>query len=424
MSKVISKEKLAIDGGTPVITEGIPSGMHGPSVIDQQEIDAVTAVLKSQKLFRFTENSNVSAFEKEAAEYFGVKYTLMLNSGTSALICGLTGVGVGPGDEVIVPAYTYISTAASVVGVGGIPVMAEIDESLGLDPKDVEKKITPYTKAIIPVYMQGVPARIDAIMEVARKHNLKVVEDCCQCIGGRYKGRYVGTMGDSGALSLNYYKVITSGEGGLVYTDDYDVYEKSAFASDPAMPMWMHDAGWQSPPFSRQCYRPSEILGAIARVQLSKIGKILGHTRNLKKTFLSELAEPKGYQRQHVDDPEGECGISAAIIVRDQELAKRYAEALKAEGLWAGTAYNEGFPDRHIYSYWDSILDKNSHHPSGYPWKDPAYKGSVEYSRDMCPRTLSILSRALRFGFNVNMQEEHAKLMASAINKVDAALGG
>ena len=150
---------------------------------------------------------------------------------------------------------------------------------------------------------------------------------------------------------------------------------------------------------------------------------ILSHTRKLKKTFLAELAEPKGYQLQHVDDPEGECGVSAAIIVRDQELAKRYAEALQAEGLGAGTAYNEGFPDRHIYSYWDSILDKNSHHPSGYPWKDPAYKGNVEYSRDMCPRTLSILSRALRFGFNVNMREEHAELMAAAINKVDAALG-
>jgi len=419
----MSKEKLAVDGGTPVITKGIPGGMHGPSAIDQREIDAVTEVLKSTKLFRFCEDSNVAAFEKEVSEMLGVKYALMVNSGTSALVCGLTGIGVGPGDEVIVPAYTYISTAASVVGVGAVPVMAEIDESLGLDPKDVEKKITPHTKAIAPVYMQGVPARIDALMEVAKKHDLKVMEDCCQCVGGQYKGRYVGTIGNAGAWSLNYYKIITTGEGGLVYTNEYEVYEKSAFSSDPAMPMWMSDSEWNTPPFSRQCYRPSEIMGAIARVQLSKISGILGHTRKLKKAFLAELAEPKGYQRQHVDDPEGECGISAAIIVKDAELAKRYAAALQAEGLGAGTAYNAGFPDRHIYSYWDSILDKNSPHPSGYPWKDPAYKGNVEYSRDMCPQTLSILSRALRFGFNVNMQEEHAKLMAKAINKVDAALG-
>ncbi len=219
----MSKEKLAIDGGSPVITDGIPGGMHGPSVIDQREIDAVTAVLKSTNLFRFCEDSNVAAFEQEAAEFLGVKHTLMVNSGTSAIVCALTGAGIGPGDEVIVPGYTYIATAAAVVGVGAVPVIAEIDESLGLDPKDVEKKITPYTKAIIPVYMQGVPARVDALVEVARKHNLKIVEDCCQCVGGKYKGRYVGTIGDAGAWSLNYYKVITTGEGGLVYTDDYDV---------------------------------------------------------------------------------------------------------------------------------------------------------------------------------------------------------
>lgn len=419
----MSKEELAIDGGTPVITEGIPGGMHGPSVIDQQEIDAVTAVLKSQKLFRFCEGSQVAAFEKEAAKMLDVKYALMVNSGTSALICGLTGVGIGPGDEVIVPGYTYISTAAAVVSVGGIPVIAEIDESLGLDPQDVEKKISPHTKAILPVYMQGVPARIDTLVEIARKHNLKLVEDCCQCVGGRYKGRYVGTIGDVGAWSLNYYKIITTGEGGLVYTNDYEVYEKSAFASDPAMPMWMTDSEWQTAPFSSQCYRSSEIMGAIARVQLSKIEKILRHTRKLKKAFLDGLAEASGYQLQHVDDPEGECGVSAAIIVRDRKLAKHYAEALQAEGLSAGTAYNDGFPDRHIYRYWDSILDKNSPHSSGYPWQDPAYKGNVEYSRDMCPRTLSILGRALRFGFNVKMREEHAHLMAAAINKVDAVLG-
>ena len=417
-------ERLAIDGGTPVITEPIPSGMHGPSVIDDREINAVTEVLRSGKLFRFVENSNVAAFEQEATARLGVNHALMVNSGTSAIICALTGCGIGPGDEVIIPGYTYIATAAAVVGVGAIPVIAEIDESLGMDVADVAQKITPHTKAILPVHMQGVPCRLEEIVSLARAHDLKVIEDSCQCVGGRYKGKYTGTWGDAGAWSLNYYKVISCGEGGLVFTDDYDVYELAAFASDPAMPMWMSDKEWTNQPFSRQCYRPSELLGAMARIQLSKLEDILSHTRRLKKAFLSELADdPKGYIRQHVDDPDGECGISAAIIVQDDQLAKKYAEALKAEGLGAGTAYNQGFPDRHIYCYWDSILKKQSAHPSGYPWNDPAYKGNVEYSPDMCPNTLSILGRALRFGFNVNMQEDHARLMAAVINKVDAALG-
>ena len=198
--------RLAVDGGTPVITESIPGGMHGPSMVDDREIEAVSEVLRSGKLFRFVENSNVAAFEKEAAARLGVKHALMVNSGTSALICALTGVGIGPGDEVILPGYTFIATAAAIVGVGAIPVIAEIDDSLGLDPADVARKITPHTKAILPVHMQGVPCRLDALLELARKHNLKVVEDCCQCVGGQYKGKYTGTWGDAGAWSLNYYK--------------------------------------------------------------------------------------------------------------------------------------------------------------------------------------------------------------------------
>ncbi len=405
--------------------------MHGPSVIDEQEINAVTKMLKSQNLFRFSDNSEVLKFEQEAAELLGMKHSLMVNSGTSAIICTLTDGGIGPGDKVIFPRYTFIATAAAVVAVGAIPIIAEIDDSLGLDPTDVEKKITPYTKAVLPVHMQGVSGRIDQIVDVANRHDLQIFEDCCQCIGGRYRGRFVGTIGNAGAWSLNFFKIISTGEGGSIFTDDYEIYERSAFASDPAMPMWVKDRAeymqaedtWMTTPFSRQCYRPSEIMGAMARIQLLKISQILTQTRKLKRTFLEELTVPKGYQLQHIDDPEGDCGISATIIVRDRTSATQYAEALKAEGIHSGTAYNAGFSDRHIYTYWDSILDKNSHHPSDYPWKDPAYKGDIEYTHDMCPNTLSILGRSLRFGFNVNMLEEHAKLIAAAINKVDAVLG-
>ncbi len=176
-------------------------------------------------------------------------------------------------------------------------------------------------------------------------------------------------------------------------------------------------------PVLRKLLSPSEIMGALARVQLSKLESILDQTRRLKRTFLDALGTPRAYELQHVDDADGDCGISAAIILRDGALATRYADALQAEGLGAGTAHNAGFPDRHIYRYWDSILDKTSANRAGYPWADPAYKGSVEYSREMCPRTLNILNRAVRFGFNMNMNIEHAKLMAAAVNKVDAAIG-
>jgi dTDP-4-amino-4,6-dideoxygalactose transaminase len=429
--------QLAIDGGAPAIAEPLPTigGGAGADAIGDEEIEAVTAVLRGKKLFRHVENSQVGAFEKEAAAAISVDYALMVNSGTSALIAGLIGLRVGPGDEVVVPAYTFIATAAAVAMVGAVPVIAEIDESLGLDPDDFERKITPRTKAVIPVYMQGVPARIDALMDVARRHEVLVLEDCCQCIGGRYHGRMVGSFGQMGAWSLNYYKILTCGEGGLIFTSDERAFERACFAADSAWRMWLPNrTDWLTAPFSGGCYRPSEISGAMARVQLGKLETILGHTRALKTAFLDELAQsgaPRGYRLQHVDDPAGDCGVSAAILCHDVSTADRYAKALTAEGLPCGTAHNAGFPDRHIYQYWDSILDKNSPHASGYPWDDPQYTGArdgqpegrVEYSREMCPRTMDILNRALRFSFNLQMTERHARLMARAINKVDAALG-
>src|SRR3989440_4210457 len=184
-------QKLAIDGGPRAIPEPLPSvgGGLGANAAGDEEIEAIAEVIRAKSLFRYSDESRTRRFEIEAAEKIGVRHAVAVNSGTSALICGLVGLGLGPGDEVIVPAYTYIATAAAVVAVGAVPVIAEIDESLGLDPRDFESKITNRTKAVIPVYMQGVPARIAAIMEVARQHDIPVLEDCCQCIGGEYRGR-------------------------------------------------------------------------------------------------------------------------------------------------------------------------------------------------------------------------------------------
>ena len=418
---------LAVDGGSPVIAEPVPSGVSGASVVGAEEIAALTELLTSQKLFRYREDGECNLFEREVAEYLGVEHALTLSSGTSALICAMIGVGLGPGDEAIVPGYTYMATPSAVIAAGAVPVIAEIDESLGLDPEDLERKITPHTKAVVPVHMRGVPSRMDEITAVARRHGLRVIEDCSQCVGGRYRGAPVGTGGDVGAWSLNYFKTLTSGEGGLLFTNDREVFERACYASEPGVQLWSgedaRNLDLTGEGFPGQTYRPSELVGAMARVQLRRLPEILSHQRSLKAAFLDELDEPMGYDMQHVDDPEGETGVSASAIVRDEELAGRYAVALQAEGVTVGTIFNKGIPDRHIYSYWDPILEKRSAHPTGYPWNDPSYRGDVEYSKDMCPQTLSILSRSLLFDFNMNMSEDHARLMARALSKVDLSLG-
>jgi len=411
-----------------IIDTPLPSGGLGWSAIDDREIQAVTEVLKNPgRMFRYPQpgwQSQCQLFEQEACEKIGAKYALLVASGTCALTICLSAYGIGPGDEVIVPAYTYISTASAVTNAGAVPVVAEIDGSLGLDPADVERKITKYTKAVILVHMQGVPGRIDAVRDVCNKHGLRLIEDACQAIGSKYRGNYTGTGADALAWSLNFYKVITSGEGGVFFTNDDDAFIRAIYAHDPGTPMWKTGLakGSKLAPYTQMGMRGNEVSAAIARVQLSKLDAILGKTRPLKKRLLECLEAPVNYARQHVDDPEGDCGISFTMIACDKAAAEGMSKLMLEQGLNIGSLYNEGFPDRHIYSYWDAILQKRSPTPAGYPWNDPSYKGSVEYSKDMCPVTLDILARSMRFSLNINLAPEHVEKVAKVINYADKNL--
>lgn len=408
---------------TPAIQTPIPSGTICTFTYDEREVEAATRLLRNPaKMFRHQRGEGEAEnFEKEVCALTGAGHALMVSSGSSALSCCLSALQIGPGDDVIVPAYTYIATAAAVLDVGAIPILAEIDDTLGMDPDDLERKITPYTKAVIVTHMQGVPAALGKLREIARKHNLYIIEDCCQAIGSRYHGVYCGVESDAFAWSLNYFKTITCGEGGVFFCRDYDAFVRGVCQSDPANTMWSNNDLLQGEvkPFARAGYRANELAAAIARVQLTKLEGIVTRTRALKKALIAGLDEPIHYQLQRVDDPEGDAGISFAIICKDDASTKAMTEALAAEGLRVGSAYNEGFPDRHIYAYWDALMMQNGATDANYPFRDPAYKGKVEYSRDMCPKTLDILHRCLRIGINPGMSEQNMAEMALAINRAD-----
>src|SRR3972149_1943863 len=232
----MNNSKLAIDGGTPAIHTPLPPMYPGGMRIDDEEEAAVLEVLRSKRLFRYygpnPGPSKVAELEQMFAARMGAAYGLALTSGTAALICGLVGLGIGPGDEVILPAFTWIASASAVVAVGAVPILAEIDDSLTLDPWDIEAKISPYTKAVLPVHMRGLPCKMDELMAVARKHQLKVLEDSAQADGASYKGQRVGSIGDAGAFSLQFNKILTSGEGGMVITSDHVVYERAVMFHD------------------------------------------------------------------------------------------------------------------------------------------------------------------------------------------------
>jgi dTDP-4-amino-4,6-dideoxygalactose transaminase len=221
-------------------------------IIGKEEIGAIKQVIESGQLFRYRggEGGETDKFEKEWSEKIGIKHTLAVTSGTAALICGMVGMGIGPGDEVIVPGYTFMSTALAPLAVGAVPIIAEIDESLTFDPKDLEKRITPRTKAVIPVHMVGLPCNMDAIMQIAKKHNLMVLEDACQSVGGSYKGKRLGSIGHAGVFSFNQYKTITCGEGGALVTNDGDIYDRALIHHDGGCVFRDHAAEIRPPFFA------------------------------------------------------------------------------------------------------------------------------------------------------------------------------
>lgn len=430
MSEKLRREKLAIEGGKPAKTTLNPPMFPGGLEIGQEEKKAVLEVLDHKYLFRYYGpeefSSRVKLLEEEFVKKMGVKYALAVNSCTSALITSLIAVGVGPGDEVIIPGYTFFASCAAVIAAKAIPVIAEIDDSLTLDPEDLERKITPRTKAVIPVHMRGVPCDMDKIMKIAKNHNLKVVEDTAQACGGSYKGKYLGTFGDCNTFSFQYHKIITTGEGGILTTDDELLYDRAQGYHDAAA-CWrpggpgkrFKSARYKGELFPGVNFRMSELIGAVARVQLRRLDGLIERMRENKKRIKDAISNIKGIRFRRLNDPEGDTGIALFFSLSTPELTEKFAGALKAEGIEANSIYNKGVPDWHIYSHWEMIINKWTATPEGCPYTCPYYKGpEIKYSADMLPKTLDLLSKSIQIDIPPQLTEEDCEMIAQGVRKV------
>lgn len=363
----------------------------------QEEIDAVARIIHSKWMFKVG-GPNVSEtclFEEELREKLQCEHAILMTSGHAALASALVGMGIGPGDEVIVPAYTYIATAVAVLSVGAIPIIAEVNETLTLDADDVEKKITRRTKAIIPVHIQGFPCDMDALLAVAKKHRIMVLEDACQADGGSYKGKRLGTIGDAGALSFNQYKIISAGEGGALLTDNRLIFERAAIYHDSSAIAYF---GKQLDSFSTEVfcgseYRTNNLTAAIMRVQLSRLDGILCDLRKNKKYIMTALQNECIFVPSN--DPEGDCGTTLAFRFDTEEKAIDFAA--KCDGT---RPIDTG---KHVYTNWDSVMNmRGAFHEYFNPYNMPQNK-KPNYTQDMCPKTLDYLKRTVYIAVNPDM---------------------
>lgn len=348
---------------------------------------AVGGAIAEGELLRYSaKRQYVRKFEERFGAMIGAKHVLAMTNGTSALTSALSAAGIGPGDEVLVPAYTWMATAAAPVLVGAVPVLVDIDETLTMDPADLERKITPQTKAIIPVHMVNAPANMDVIMRIARKHKLVVIEDACQAVGVRYKSKFCGAIGDMGAYSFNRFKNINIGEGGALSTNDDRLYARALNYHD--LGVWARhlDLPAEEKVFVGHNYRVTEVQGAMLGAQLSKLQPMLKKWRERRRVMAAELSHDPDIRVSPHNDPENAVTLT---VIFDRE---RDAEAF-AKNRGVMRVYDNS---KHVYTNWTAILEKRTAHPKLSPWQWAARE--IDYSPDSCARTLDILKRTCRIG--------------------------
>ena len=386
--------------------------MPGPGAywFGKEEMEAVMEVMEKGYLFRYGSETDpkflhkVSTLEKDFAKYCNARFALATSSGTSSLVASAIALGLEPGDEIIVPAYTFVASYSSVIFPGFVPVLAEIDESLTLDPDDIERRITSRTKAIMPVHMLGNQCDMDRIMAIAKKHKLLVLEDSCQAAGASYKGKKLGTIGNIGAFSLNIFKTINTGDGGLVVTNDEDLYA-AAFG--------VHDQGHKPNRFGVEVgarsvlglnFRMTELSAAVAIAQLRKLDKIVATLREKRSKLKKLISTAKGFKFRILNDPEGDCATLCTVIFDTKEMAARVSKALGSK-----TVDQSGW---HVYANMEHVLTHlkkigQPHTKGSYPKTDDILSRSMNIS-------VGVVDGGLGAGWGININSTDAEIEAAA----------
>lgn len=405
-----------------------PNEFPGALWMDEKEEDAVLDVMRNGSLFRYYgigepnyitgsgKPSHVNAFETAAKSFYECDYALALNSGTGALITAMTALGIGPGCEVIVPAFMWVATVGAVVQCNAIPVLCEVDKSFTMCPDDLAKRITPRTRLILPIHMAGAPCDMVGIMEIANKHNIPVLEDCAQCNGGTFKGKKVGTFGAMGIFSLQLNKNITSGEGGLIITNKENLYTRAFSAHD--MGLVRVDGRLAMPEPYAVAWgggrRMAELCGAIATVQIEKLPRIVEHMRNSKKRIKEMLKDILGIEFRHINDNQGDTGPFLVLILKNESKALCAIDMLKQSGIHS--VYRIADYGLHIYSNIPSLIGKIPLSEAGNPWTlSENIESNYDYDKGACPVSDNLFAKSILIPIPSRLTIEQEEAAAEAI---------
>ena len=399
--------------------------MPGFEVFGDREKQEIMDVLETGVLFRYEFGEQrkgiykVRTFEENFARYTGAGYAQAVTSGTVALKVALAVLGVGPGDEVITQGFTFVATWEAIFDIGAVPVFAEIDSTLNMDPADLERKITDKTKAIMPVHMLGSGARIDEIMAVADRHNIPVIEDTAQAAGGRWRGKHLGTFGRCGTFSFDAVKTMTTGEGGMVVTDDENIWRNMSEYHDHG-----HDhvpnpggRGGEGRSFIGFNYRMMELQGAIGIAQLDHI--VAAQKKN-KAAMRKSVGKLPGVTFRTLVDAEGDSATFLAFFLPDREKAQAVNRVLQDNGAGAISFADNTW---HYYPKWEHLINGSTICQSGWPFKDSDGRRRVIYDQKVLPMSAEIMDRLLVYQIPVKLSEERLQQIDEAMDRAAAELG-
>ncbi|EKD40413.1 MAG: hypothetical protein ACD_75C00057G0005 [uncultured bacterium] len=396
--------------------------MPGFEIFGEEEKKEIMDVLDTGVLFRYEFHEQrkgiykVKEFEKKFAGYCGTSHAQAVTSGTAALKVALTALGVGPGDEVITQGFTFVATWEAILEVGAVPVFTEVDTTLNMDPQDLLKKITAKTKCIIPVHMLGGQARIKAIVEIAARHNIPVLEDTAQAAGGRIQGKHLGTFGKCGTFSFDAVKTLTTGEGGMIITGDEELWRIMSEYHDHGHDHKVNPGtrGGEGRRFIGFNYRMMELQGAIGLAQLAKLDFMVASHQKNKAVLKDAASHIPGVAFRELMDEQGDSASHIAFTMQDREHCRRVNECLRQEG---SGAINFSENTWHFYPRWEHLLEGKTITRSGYPFFEPAGKRRIVYDPQALPQSSALLERTLVYPVSIRMPEEKLLQMSQALQK-------